>query len=160
MPSRTAGPHDLAPPLTIMHNLIRPSTWASSHCLTACCSTYHLPLTTYHSHPATHYSLLMIHYFPLKAFDMGLKLCRDGASDVLTAMHIDSGDWQGRPPAALTAMTQYYASECAKASHNHEELDAQFKMVAEQPFNSLRPYTPSPPAHRLSPPLSSPHRAV
>ena len=157
MPSGT-GPHDIAPPLTIMRNLTRLSTWASSHCLTACCSTYHLPLTTYH--PATHYSLLMIHYFPLKAFDMGLKLCRDGASDVLTAMHIDSGDWQGRPPPALTAMAQYYSSECAKASHNHEELDAQFKMVADQPFNSLRPYTPSPPTHRHSPPLSSPHRAV
>ena len=74
--------------------------------------------------------------------------------------YIDSGDWQGRPPPALTAMAQYYSSECAKASHNHEELDAQFKMVAEQPFNSLRPYTPSPPTHRHSPPLSSPHRAV
>jgi len=73
-----------------------------------------------------------------KAFDMGLKLCRDGASDMLTAMHIDNGDWQGRPPAALTAMTQYYNSECAKASHNHEELVAQFTMVAKQPGNSLK----------------------
>ena len=73
-----------------------------------------------------------------KAFDMGLKLCRDGASDVLIAMHIDSGDWQGRPPPALTAMAQYYSSECAKASHNHEELDAEFKMVAQQPGSSLK----------------------
>ena len=68
---------------------------------------------------------------------MGLKLCRDGASDVLTAVHIDNGDWQGRPPAALTAMTQYYDSECAKACHNHEELVAQFAMVAEQPLQPL-----------------------
>lgn len=82
---------------------------------------------------------------------MGLKLCRDGASDVLTAMHIDNGDWQGRPPAALTAMTQYYNSECAKASHNHEELVAQFAMVAEQPLQPLAALT------ALSPPLSTPH---
>ena len=81
---------------------------------------------------------------------MGLKLCRDGASDVLTAMHIDNGDWQGRPPAALTAMTQYYNSECAKASHNHEELVAQFTMVAEQPLQPLAALA------AVSPPLSTP----
>ena len=120
-------------------------------------TTYCLPLTTYYL-PLTTYYLL------LKAFDMGLKLCRDGASDMLTAMHIDNGDWQGRPPAALTAMTQYYNSECAKASHNHEELVAQFTMVAEPPLQPrVTPYSLPPlttlydavcPPHEPSPPIA------
>jgi len=87
---------------------------------------------------------------------MGLKLCRDGASDVLTAVHIDNGDWQGRPPAALTAMTQYYDSECAKACHNHEELVAQFAMVAEQPLQPLAALSALSALSPPSPPLATP----
>ena len=81
---------------------------------------------------------------------MGLKLCRNGTADTLSAMHVDDGEWQGRPPPALLATAQYYKDECAKAGHNHEALEANFVMVAASPCH---PWPPRPrlPLQTLAP---------
>jgi len=63
-----------------------------------------------------------------KAFDMGLKMCREGAGDSLVAMHVDSNDWVGRMPQPMQEMRQYFEAECAKAEAFHESLHARFKI--------------------------------
>ena len=73
-----------------------------------------------------------------KAFDMGLKMCRDGAGDHLTATHVDANEWVGRPPHDLVVIRQYYEAECSKAETNYENLDAHFNRIKKEPKTSLK----------------------
>lgn len=73
-----------------------------------------------------------------KAFDMGLKMCRDGAGDHLTATHVDANEWVGRPPHDLEVIRQYYEAECSKAETNYEDLHAHFNLISKEPKHSLK----------------------